>query len=31
VVQDNKVYYLSEGYQIGIGEQLIKAIKKLEK
>ncbi|MGE0088477.1 MAG: transglutaminase family protein [Bacteroidales bacterium] len=31
VVQNNKVYYLSEGYQIGIGEQLIKTIKKLEK
>ncbi len=31
VVQDSKVYYLSEGYQIGIGEQLIKTIKKLEK
>jgi len=30
VVKGNGVYYLSEGYQIGIGEQLIKAIKKLE-
>ena len=30
VVKDNKVYYISEGYQIGIGEQLIKTIKKLE-
>ncbi|OFX88127.1 MAG: hypothetical protein A2W99_10735 [Bacteroidetes bacterium GWF2_33_16] len=31
VVMENKVYYISEGYQVGIGEQLIKAIKKLEK
>jgi len=30
VVKNNAVYYISEGYQIGIGEQLIKTINKLE-
>jgi len=30
VVKNNEVYYISEGYQIGIGEQLIKTINKLE-
>ena len=30
VVKNNEIFYISEGYQIGIGEQLIKTINKLE-
>jgi hypothetical protein len=30
VVKNNAVYYISEGYRVGIGEQLIKTIKKLD-
>jgi transglutaminase superfamily protein len=29
VMKDNKIYFLSEGYTIGIGEQMIKVIQKL--
>ncbi|MCK7536347.1 MAG: hypothetical protein MZV63_37880 [Marinilabiliales bacterium] len=28
VVKNNAVYFVSEGYRVGIGEQLIKTIKK---
>ncbi len=29
VMKDNKIYFLSEGYSIGVGEQIIKVIQKL--